>query len=54
MSDREKREYEMLIRILQSYQTYFNAAMRATSLGLCKAVIKHAKEDEKRIREEYE
>lgn len=38
-------------KILYSYRTYYKAAMRATSLGLCKRVIKHATEDDRKITE---
>lgn len=37
----------ILNKIIASYHIQFQAAMKATSLGLCKRVIKHALEDEK-------
>lgn len=40
---------ERLRKILYSYRTYYKAAMRATSLGLCKRVIKHATEDDRKL-----
>ncbi len=39
-----------LEKILDSYHVQFKAAMRATSLGLCKKVIKHAFEDERKVK----
>jgi len=47
-----KQKNKRLKKILHSYHTYFEAAMRATSLGLCKRAIKHALEDEQKIKEE--
>lgn len=44
-----KDENGRLKKILYSYRTYYKAAMRATSLGLCKRVIKHATEDDQKI-----
>ncbi len=45
-----KRKNRRLKKMLHSYHTYFEAAMRATSLGLCKRVIKHALEDEQKLK----
>ena len=45
-----KRKNKLLKKILKSYRIYYVAAMRATSLGLCKRAIKHALEDEQKIR----
>ncbi len=45
-----KRRNRYLRKVLYSYHTYFKAAMRATSLGLCKRAIKHALEDEKKLK----
>ncbi len=42
-------ETEALKAKLDSYRIYFTAAMRATSLGLCKRAIKHALEEERRM-----
>ena len=45
-----RAEVRLLKRIVDSFHTQFGAAMRATSLGLCKRVIKHALEDERELR----
>ncbi len=47
---RLRRKNKLLKKILYSYHVYFTAAMRATSLGLCKRSIKHALEDEKKFK----
>ncbi len=41
-------QIEALRTILDSYRIQYTAAMRATSLGLCKRAIKHALEYERR------
>lgn len=41
---------ERLEQILSSYHIQFGAAMRATSFGLCKRIIKHALEDERSLK----
>ena len=45
-----KEKNRLLRKILKSYRIQYKAAMRATSLGLCKRVIKHALEDEQKLR----
>ena len=49
-----KERNRQLRRIINSYHIQFKAAMRATSLGLCKRIIKHALEDERKIRRRNE
>ncbi len=45
-----KERNRLLRKILKSYRIQYIAAMRVTSLGLCKRVIKHALEDEKKFK----
>ncbi len=45
-----KRKNKRLRKILKSYRIQYQAAMRATSLGLCKRAIKHALEDEQKLK----
>ncbi len=45
-----KEKNKLLRKILKSYRIQFKAAMRATSLGLCKRIIKHALEDEQKLK----
>ena len=45
-----KTKNKLLCKILKSYRIQFKAAMRATSLGLCKRVVKHALEDEQKLK----
>ena len=47
--NKERTKCEKLEKIISSYHIQFKAAMRATSLGLCKSIIKHALEDEQKI-----
>lgn len=42
-----QEELKILRLIIDSYHIQFNAAKRATSLGLCKRVIMHALDDER-------
>ncbi len=45
-----KQRNQLLKKILRSYRIQYKAAMRATSLGLCKRVIKDALEDERKLK----
>lgn len=42
--------YNRLKKMIFSYHTQYTAAMKATSLGLCKRIIKHALEDEQDLK----
>ena len=53
MKDTRQRN-KLLRKILKSYRIQYTAAMRATSLGLCKRVIKHALENEEKLRDAEE
>ena len=45
-----KERNKQLRKILKSYRIQYMAAMRVTSLGLCKRIIKHALQDEQKFK----
>lgn len=51
-ADIAEDENRRLKEVLDIWHIQFNAAMRATSLGLCKRIIKHAWEDEQALKGE--
>ena len=44
-----RNRIEKLERVLKIYRMQFSGAMKAQSLGFCKAIMKHAMTDDKKI-----
>lgn len=55
-SERENEQLQAKIKqlekIIHSYHIQYKAAMKATSLGLCKRIIMHALDDEQSLKGE--
>ena len=48
-TNQTSKDIVKLERIIYSYHTQFEAAMKAQSLGLCKKLIKHALDDDREL-----